>query len=69
MSKEGNIVDDYDVDEDSEAQWNVWGNVQGKKDSLQSSMALHLQDERRGELVREGVSIAIVGPPNAGKLS
>ena len=61
--------DDYDVDEDSQAQWNVWGNVQERMDSLRLSMESHLQDERRGELVREGVSIAIVGPPNAGKSS
>ncbi len=29
----------------------------------------HLDDERRGERLREGISIAIVGPPNAGKSS
>ena len=61
--------DDYDVDEDSQAQWNVWGNVQERMETLRLSMESHLQDERRGELVREGVSIAIVGPPNAGKSS
>ena len=32
-------------------------------------MEFHLQDSRRGELVREGLNIAIVGPPNAGKSS
>lgn len=29
----------------------------------------HLDDSRRGELVREGVRLAIIGPPNAGKSS
>ncbi|HJS32007.1 MAG TPA: tRNA uridine-5-carboxymethylaminomethyl(34) synthesis GTPase MnmE, partial [Alphaproteobacteria bacterium] len=29
----------------------------------------HLADERRGERLRDGVSIAIIGPPNAGKSS
>lgn len=29
----------------------------------------HLADERRGERLREGLSIAIIGPPNAGKSS
>jgi len=29
----------------------------------------HLADNRRGERVREGLSIAILGPPNAGKSS
>jgi tRNA modification GTPase len=51
------------------AQWNVWGTVQGRMTELRTSMQHHLQDARRGELVREGVRIAIVGPPNAGKSS
>ncbi|HEY7688319.1 MAG TPA: tRNA uridine-5-carboxymethylaminomethyl(34) synthesis GTPase MnmE [Dongiaceae bacterium] len=29
----------------------------------------HLQDERRGERLREGLSVAILGPPNVGKSS
>jgi tRNA modification GTPase len=29
----------------------------------------HLQDNRRGEVLRAGVSVAILGPPNAGKSS
>lgn len=29
----------------------------------------HLDDGRRGELIREGLRIAIIGPPNAGKSS
>ncbi len=36
--------------------------------SLRSAIAGHLAD-RRGERLRDGVSIAIVGPPNAGKSS
>lgn len=35
---------------------------------LQTEIAAHLGD-RRGERLRDGVSIAIVGPPNAGKSS
>jgi tRNA modification GTPase len=35
---------------------------------LQGEIAAHL-DDRRGERLREGVHIAIVGPPNAGKSS
>ena len=38
-------------------------------DSVRAEMAAHLADGRRGEIVREGYSIAIVGPPNAGKSS
>ncbi|SKA06257.1 tRNA modification GTPase [Enhydrobacter aerosaccus] len=35
---------------------------------LRSEIAAHLED-RRGERLREGLSIAIIGPPNAGKSS
>jgi len=35
---------------------------------LQAEIAAHL-DDRRGERLREGLSIAIIGPPNAGKSS
>lgn len=35
---------------------------------LQSEIAAHL-DDRRGERLREGLHIAIIGPPNAGKSS
>jgi len=34
-----------------------------------SEIARHLDDGGRGELIRDGVRIAIVGPPNAGKSS
>jgi tRNA modification GTPase len=36
---------------------------------LQDEIAGYLRDGRRGELVREGVRIVLVGPPNAGKSS
>lgn len=36
---------------------------------LQTEIAVHLNDNRRGERLREGFSVAIVGPPNAGKSS
>ena len=35
---------------------------------LQAEIANHLKD-RRGERLRQGISIAIIGPPNAGKSS
>jgi tRNA modification GTPase len=58
-----------DILDDDSAQWNVWGNVHARMQALRTSMEGHLRDERKGELVREGVKIAIVGPPNAGKSS
>jgi tRNA modification GTPase len=36
---------------------------------LRAEIAAHLADNRAGEILRAGVSIAIVGPPNAGKSS
>ena len=37
--------------------------------AISAEIAKHLDDKRRGEIVRGGVSVAIVGPPNAGKSS
>jgi tRNA modification GTPase len=37
-------------------------------DALRAGIAVHLSD-RRGERLREGIAIAIVGPPNSGKSS
>jgi tRNA modification GTPase len=36
---------------------------------VSAEMAAHVDDARRGERLREGLSIAVVGPPNAGKSS
>ncbi len=38
-------------------------------DSLISELAHHLEDDRRGERLRDGLSVAIIGAPNAGKSS
>ena len=58
------LGEDDILDDDSE-QWNVWGAVGDNMIALSRSMKEHLRDERKGELIREGVKIAIVGPPNA----
>jgi tRNA modification GTPase len=50
-------------------QENVWGDVSIRMNQLRRSMEDHLEDGRRGEIIREGVKIAILGPPNAGKSS
>ena len=36
---------------------------------LRDQLKTHLLDGRRGELVREGIRIALIGPPNAGTYS
>jgi tRNA modification GTPase len=37
--------------------------------TLEKDIAAHLNDNRRGEMLRDGVHIAIIGAPNAGKSS
>ncbi len=41
----------------------------GEVRAISTAVAAHLDDKRRGEILRGGVSVAIVGPPNAGKSS
>jgi len=43
--------------------------VRSEVESLSAEIAAHLADHRRGERLRDGLAIAIVGPPNAGKSS
>ena len=42
--------------------------VIGKVKSTHENIYRHLQDHRRGEILREGCRIAILGAPNAGKV-
>jgi len=41
----------------------------GETKDLVAEIERHLADNRRGERLRDGISVAIVGPPNAGKSS
>jgi tRNA modification GTPase len=54
---------DEDLPEDLVAKF------RGSLEKLRDEMAAHLDDGRRGERLRQGLMIAIVGPPNAGKSS
>jgi tRNA modification GTPase len=47
----------------------LWGEVRGAAAGLGGEMARHLADGHRGERLRDGVSVAIIGPPNVGKSS
>lgn len=47
----------------------VLENARREAAGILEEMQLHLDDSRRGEIVREGVRLAIIGPPNAGKSS
>lgn len=43
--------------------------VSGSVRTLAAELAAHLDDGRRGERLRSGIEVAIVGPPNTGKSS
>jgi len=47
----------------------VWGTIRPRITALREAMDRHLADASRGELLRDGLRIAIVGRPNAGKSS
>jgi len=47
----------------------VEAGIGGELDALAGEIAIHLADDRRGERLREGLTFAIVGPPNVGKSS
>lgn len=59
------VIDFPDEDLPPEAEGKVWGEVS----DLQSAIERHLDDGGRGERVRAGITVAIIGPPNAGKSS
>jgi tRNA modification GTPase len=54
---------DQDVPDD------LIGPALGIAQQLHDEIALALRDERRGERLRDGLTVAIAGPPNAGKSS
>lgn len=54
---------------DEELPGDVLGEARAIAESVGAAMRRHLNDSRRGELVREGLHIAVLGPPNAGKSS
>ena len=59
------VIDFPDEDLPPDVSERLWGEVA----DLSAAIAQHLNDGRRGERIRAGISIAIVGPPNAGKSS
>ena len=54
---------------DEELPDDLISDVAAKTESLRAEMAAHLADGRRGEILRDGFRIAIIGAPNAGKSS
>jgi tRNA modification GTPase len=54
---------------DEEMPDGIWEKSRGALRQLGKEIEQHLNDGRRGEIVREGFHVAVVGPPNAGKSS
>jgi len=59
------VIDFPDEDLPPEVADNVWEEIA----DLQKEIEAHLNDNGRGERIRGGISVAIIGPPNAGKSS
>ena len=54
---------------DEELPGGILDRVRGEVAGLDGEITAHLEDGRRGERLRDGLHIAIIGPPNAGKSS
>ncbi|MBT6960370.1 MAG: GTP-binding protein, partial [Rhodospirillaceae bacterium] len=59
------VIDFPDEDLPVETSAALWGTVE----ILEKELSAHMADDGRGERLRNGVHVAIVGPPNAGKSS
>ena len=54
---------------DEELPGDVIADARQIAENVSGAVNAHLGDARRGELVREGLFVAVIGPPNAGKSS
>jgi tRNA modification GTPase len=59
------VIDFPDEDLPADVAERLWAGVR----SLAAEIDTHLDDGGRGEVIREGLAVAIIGPPNAGKSS
>lgn len=59
------VIDFPDEDLPDDTAQALWGAVEG----LEKELSKHLADDGRGERLRNGIHVAIIGPPNAGKSS
>ncbi|KAJ4472020.1 tRNA modification GTPase TrmE [Lentinula aciculospora] len=58
-----------DFGEGEELEEGVFEQATAKAVQLNQTIKAHLEDGRRGEIIRSGLRLAIFGPPNAGKSS
>jgi tRNA modification GTPase len=60
---------DIDFGEEDEGADEALQGLGPRIEALANEIQIHLDDGRRGERLREGVEVAIIGPPNVGKSS
>lgn len=60
---------DIDFSDEDDVPEHVSAQVRGAIEALSGEIAQHLADGSRGERLRDGLSVAIIGKPNAGKSS
>ncbi|KAK3842931.1 MAG: hypothetical protein J3R72DRAFT_367545 [Linnemannia gamsii] len=58
-----------DFGEDENIEDDVYDNVVAKVKALHNDIRKHTDDDRCGEILRDGIHVTILGPPNAGKSS
>eukprot|EP00600_Ochromonadales_sp_CCMP1393_P006617 CAMPEP_0174960572 /NCGR_PEP_ID=MMETSP0004_2-20121128/3773_1 /TAXON_ID=420556 /ORGANISM="Ochromonas sp., Strain CCMP1393" /LENGTH=609 /DNA_ID=CAMNT_0016208949 /DNA_START=60 /DNA_END=1889 /DNA_ORIENTATION=- len=63
------VIDFGDDDREDDVDDSALTALEPRVQQLRSELEVHLRDGRKGELVREGIQIALTGPPNAGKSS
>ena len=63
------IEADLDFADEEDVPGSVVDRAFARTADLRTAIARHLDDERRGEMIRDGLQVVIMGPPNAGKSS
>lgn len=61
------VIDFGDDDREDDVRDDALDALIPRVKSLLSELEQHLHDGRKGEIVRDGVRIALAGPPNAGR--
>jgi tRNA modification GTPase len=63
------VIDFGDDDREGDVSAAVCDPLIPRLQIMLSQLQSHLDDGRRGELIREGLRIVIAGPPNAGNIA
>ena len=58
-----------DFSDEADVAANAVAQARGRVVELQAHITAHLNDNRRGEILRDGLRVVLAGPPNAGKSS